>query len=84
MINRRSATRSYSSVYDKRGYKVCRDRRGEYHSRQNVLSSIQNRLGLHDATTQIRDGKARGIAELMVEVRENYAMTLVYPLLLEI
>ena len=57
---------------------------GEYHSRQDVLSSIQNRLGLHDATTQIRDGKARGIAELMVEVRENYAMTLVYPLLLEI
>src|SRR5690554_6326721 len=49
---------------------------GEYHSRQDVLSSIQNRLGLHDATTQIRDRKARGIAELMVEVRENYATTL--------
>jgi len=49
---------------------------GEYHSRQDVLSSIQNRLGLHDATTQIRDVKARGIAELMVEVRENYATKL--------
>lgn len=49
---------------------------GEYHSRQDVLSSIQNRLGLHDATTHIRDVKARGIAELMVEVRENYATTL--------
>ena len=49
---------------------------GEYHSRQDVLSSIQNRLGFHDVTTHIRDRKARGIAELMVEVRENYVTIL--------
>lgn len=43
---------------------------GEYHSRQDVMSSIQNRLRLHETSIHIRDVKARGIAELMVEVRE--------------
>ncbi|MEQ9582967.1 MAG: DUF4172 domain-containing protein, partial [Arenibacter sp.] len=49
---------------------------GEYHSRQDVMSSIQNRLGIHAISSNIRDIKARGIAELMVEVRENYATEL--------
>jgi len=49
---------------------------GEYHSRQDVMSSIQNRLGIHSISTNIRDIKAKGIAELMVEAREDYAMPL--------
>lgn len=49
---------------------------GEYHSRQDIKSSIQNRLGLYKSSIPIRDIKARGIAELMVDVRENYAKAL--------
>lgn len=49
---------------------------GEYHSRQDVMSSIQNRMGIHAPTTQIKDIKAKGIAELMVEVREAYTSVL--------
>src|SRR5690554_6714757 len=45
---------------------------GEYYSRQDVMSSIQNRLGLHAVSNNIRDIRARGIAELMVEIREAY------------
>jgi len=45
---------------------------GEYYSRQDVMSSIKNRLGIGDGAT-IRDISARGIAELMVEVRENFS-----------
>ncbi|MDN3595559.1 Fic family protein [Zunongwangia endophytica] len=48
---------------------------GEYYSRQDVMSSIKNRLGIGDGTN-IRDINARGIAELMVEVRENFSATL--------
>lgn len=40
------------------------------------MSSIQNRLGIHAISSNVRDIKARGIAELMVEVRENYATEL--------
>jgi Fic family protein len=49
---------------------------GEYHSRQDVMSSIQKRLGIHSISTNIRDIKAKGIAELMVEVREDYSTAL--------
>jgi Fic family protein len=49
---------------------------GEYHSRQDVMSSIQNRLGIHAISSNIRDIKAKCIAELMVEVRENYSTEL--------
>src|SRR5699024_8229607 len=49
---------------------------GEYYSRQDVKSSIQNRLGLHKSSAPIRDTKAKGIAELMVDVRENYGTVL--------
>jgi Fic family protein len=45
---------------------------GEYYSRQDVMSSIKNRLGIGDGTN-IGDINARGIAELMVEVRENFS-----------
>lgn len=49
---------------------------GEYHSRKDIKSSIQHRLGLLKSSAPIRDINAKGIAELMVEVRENYATTL--------
>lgn len=48
---------------------------GEYYSRQDVMSSIKNRLGFGDGT-QIRDLNARGVAELMVEVREQFSTPL--------
>ena len=48
---------------------------GEYYSRQDVMSSIKNQLGIGDGTN-IRDKNARGIAELMVEVRENFSTPL--------
>lgn len=49
---------------------------GEYHSRQDVMSSIKKRLGIHSVLDNIRDVSAKGIAELIVEVRENYATLL--------
>ncbi|WP_194768694.1 Fic family protein [Tamlana sp. I1] len=49
---------------------------GEFHSRQDVMSSIKKRLGIHSISDNIRDVTAKGIAELMVEVRENYATPL--------
>ncbi|MGJ5643549.1 Fic family protein [Formosa sp. S-31] len=49
---------------------------GEYHSRQDIMSSIKLRLGLHKNIFQIKDQSAKGISELMVEIRENYASTL--------
>jgi len=49
---------------------------GEYHSREDVKSSIKKRLGIHSVLDNIRDVTAKGIAELMVEVRENYATLL--------
>ncbi|QPJ61200.1 MAG: Fic family protein [Candidatus Nitronauta litoralis] len=45
---------------------------GEYLSRQDVLSSIRNNLGLGHAP-QSRDKRAQGIAELMVDTRNSYA-----------
>lgn len=48
---------------------------GEHYSRQDVMSSIKNRLGIGDGI-DIRDINARGIAELMVEVRESFSKSL--------
>ncbi|MGS2739983.1 Fic family protein [Sinomicrobium sp. M5D2P17] len=49
---------------------------GEYYSRRDVMSSIKNRLGLSPGLEKIKDVNARGIAELMVEVRQDYASPL--------
>jgi Fic family protein len=49
---------------------------GEFYSRKDVMSSIKKRLGIHSKFDVIRDKKARGIAELMVEVRQNYSTPL--------
>lgn len=49
---------------------------GEYYSRQDVMSSIKNRLGISHGIERIRDINARGIAELMVEVRQQFTSPL--------
>ncbi|WP_432709866.1 DUF4172 domain-containing protein [Pedobacter sp.] len=44
---------------------------GEYLNRKDVMSSIRNGLGLVDKH-QASDLKAKGIAELMVDLRQTY------------
>jgi Fic family protein len=46
---------------------------GEYLSRQDVISSIRNNLGLNKNIEQVKDKKAEGAAELMIDVRDTYA-----------
>lgn len=43
---------------------------GEYMSREDVMSSIKNNLGLHK-TIIVKDKRASGIAQLMIEVRND-------------
>src|ERR1044072_6309041 len=45
---------------------------GEYLSRKDVLSSIRKNLGLISVPEYIKDKKAAGIGELMIDVRNNY------------
>lgn len=45
---------------------------GEFISRQDVVSSIRNKLGLNKKHVSVKDKKARGAAELMVDVRNSY------------
>jgi Fic family protein len=45
---------------------------GEYLSRQDVMSSIKNNLGLNEQKENIKDKKSAGAGELMVAVRDNY------------
>ena len=45
---------------------------GEYLSRSDVMSSIRHNLGLDADKEHIADQRARGAAELMVDVRETY------------
>lgn len=56
---------------------------GEYISRPDVISSIRNNLGLDKARHKIKDKKAKGAGELMVEVRKNYALPLTQKMLFE-
>lgn len=44
---------------------------GEFYSRQDVMSSIKNKIGVHSTIDHIKDKRARGIGELMVAVRNN-------------
>lgn len=46
---------------------------GEYLSRQEVMSSIRNGLGLNPSLEPVKDQRAQGIGMLMVDVREHYA-----------
>lgn len=45
---------------------------GEYLSRDDVLSSIRNHLGLNRFPERIKDKRAEGVARLMIAVREHY------------
>jgi Fic family protein len=45
---------------------------GEYLSRADVMSSIRHNLGLDADKEHIADQRARGAADLMVDVRETY------------
>lgn len=45
---------------------------GEYISREDVLSSLRNNLGLNDMPIHVKDRRATGIAQLMTEVRKSF------------
>ena len=49
---------------------------GEYLSRQDVMSSIRNNLGLSAPPEKVSDKRASGISEMMLEVRKNFAQPL--------
>src|SRR5580658_9272389 len=46
---------------------------GEYFSRQDVMSSIRNNLGLNKKPDNVKDKKALGVGKLMVDVRDSYS-----------
>jgi len=45
---------------------------GEYISREDVLSSLRNNLGLNDMPIPVKDRRATGIVQLMTEVRKSF------------
>lgn len=45
---------------------------GEFISREDVMSSIRNNLGLNDDPVFIKDKLAGGVAQLMIEVRKSF------------
>ena len=49
---------------------------GEYLSREDVMSSIRNNIGVLDHTENVKDKRAEGAAELMLDLRNNYAVSL--------
>lgn len=49
---------------------------GEVVSRQDVMSSIRNNLGLNHSLEPIKDKKAKRIATLMTKVRDDFALKL--------
>lgn len=55
---------------------------GEYLSRPDVMSSIKNNLGLATDAKQVGDLRAKGVAELMVLARNEYAQPLSEEMLL--
>lgn len=45
---------------------------GEYFSRKDIMSSIRNNLGLNTKKEQVRNKKAEGVSELIIDVRNSY------------
>ena len=45
---------------------------GEFISRKDVLSSVKKNIGVSNDTVAIRDVRAKGIAEMVVEVHKTY------------
>lgn len=56
---------------------------GEYLSREDVMSSIRNNLGLNDTPVFVKDQRASGVAQLMVEVRKGFREPLTLDMLKE-
>ncbi|MDN5217470.1 Fic family protein [Fulvivirgaceae bacterium BMA12] len=46
---------------------------GEFLSREDVMSSIKNHMGLATDSVPVKDKRAQGIAALMMDVRNTYA-----------
>lgn len=46
---------------------------GEFLSRKDVMSSIKNNLGLNESIEPVKDKRAKGVADLMVSVRNTYS-----------
>lgn len=53
---------------------------GEYMSREDVMSSIKNNLGIHE-NPAVKDKRASGVAKLMVEINQKTAVPLTLDLL---
>lgn len=49
---------------------------GEFISRQDVMSSIKNNLGIYGAKLPVKDKRAAGISRLMLDVRKDVAQPL--------
>jgi Fic family protein len=45
---------------------------GEYLSRDDVMSSLRNALGLNKPTLDVKDDRAQGVARLLLHVRETF------------
>jgi Fic family protein len=45
---------------------------GEYISRQDLMSSIRNKLGINPMPENVKDRRAKGVADLLIEVRNSY------------
>jgi Fic family protein len=45
---------------------------GEYISRQDLMSSIKNKLGINKMPEKVKDRRAKEVADLLVEVRGSY------------
>ena len=54
---------------------------GEYLSREDVMSSIRNNLGLNDTPVYVKDQRASGVAQLMVEARKGFQQPLTLDML---
>ncbi|MEO8886889.1 MAG: Fic family protein [Mucilaginibacter sp.] len=56
---------------------------GEILSREDVMSSIRNNLGLNVSPIYVKDQRAGGVAQLMIEVRKSFNQPLRLDTLLE-
>ena len=54
---------------------------GEHLNKKDVMSSIRNNLGLNKTTEQVKDKKAEGMAELLIDVRNTFEAPLTQKLL---
>lgn len=45
---------------------------GEFISREDLMSSVKNRLGINPSPIEVRDKRANGIAAMLLDVRRSY------------